>query len=46
MVHWLYYHKDSYYVLYVSLIEGARITQVQTHIIVPGVKYIMNGQEG
>ena len=38
----LFYHEDSYYVLNVSLIEGTRITQVQTHIIVPKVKYIMN----
>ena len=38
----LFYHEDSYYVLNVSLIEGTRITQVQTHIIVPKVNYIMN----
>lgn len=38
----LFYHEDSYYVLNVSLIEGARITQVQTHLIVPRLKYIMN----
>lgn len=42
----LFYHEDSYYVLNVSLIEGTRITQVQTHIIVPRVKYTINGQEG
>lgn len=37
----LFYNENSYYILNVSLIEDTSITQVQTHIIVPEVNYIM-----
>lgn len=38
----LFYSEDFYYILNVSLIEDTVITQVQTHIIVPKVHYVMN----